>query len=531
MIHLMIHSTSSLDPFSDPNLPSIINNLRSAFAQGVALLVSAFMPLLFGYESKGSMVTKLDTHLPNPKDITGALKHLISLKSLSETDRIITKNSFLQALKCTGTTWLLTHSCYESPDTCSSTARSPPTGTRSLPSVDLPSRPAHGQHHAHEHQIAHEHHIAYGHQIAHGHTLAHGHSPVHGHQTADEQDHSSSTASEGNSTPSQPSVIKHLDFLSSPTLLTPLPDHHGFLTDIANHDRRGAEIRAASSAKFNRVVSDHVSNMRLHALPCLGATGVEPWVIDSILKKDSTTTHRWCDRDRWESPYENQIRFRVFTAFKACLPREFYWQLVDGDVTGLYTNLTSLGGKESAEQIATLLHQLDTTNKIGIPMARWLMELSDINERLVLLRYHTGVKAFRIQLFRDLKHDSRYEPVVRDLKRNPEWSRTRIHHVLEAAASDIDDLLSPIASPCAEAPHIHMATIPAKWPIRLMQEVQTVINKLLLRKKGKQKRTAKVSDTMRAESTQAPCSSFTTYGTCTHPGKCHFSHAPPPTSS
>ena len=77
------------------------------------------------------------------------------------------------------------------------------------------------------------------------------------------------------------------------------------------------------------------------------------------------------------------------------------------------------------------------------------MELSDITitTQLALLRHNTSIRAFQVQLYRDLKHDTRYAPVIRDLKRHPEWDRTRIYRVLESAASDIDDLLSPIQPP------------------------------------------------------------------------------------
>ena len=93
--------------------------------------------------------------------------------------------------------------------------------------------------------------------------------------------------------------------------------------------------------------------------------------MDAILENDLAVTHKWWDPMlcRWESTHETQIRHRIYFAFTACMPREFSRKLVDGDVIGLYANLISLGGKESAVQIVILLRRLDTTSKIGIPMA------------------------------------------------------------------------------------------------------------------------------------------------------------------
>ena len=87
----------------------------------------------------------MDTALPHSRVLADALKGLVSLKSLSDIDRITTKVSFLEALKCTGTTWLLSHLLDESPDTRNSTARSPGTDSSSSLTLDPVYRPSRGQ--------------------------------------------------------------------------------------------------------------------------------------------------------------------------------------------------------------------------------------------------------------------------------------------------------------------------------------------------------------------------------------------------
>ena len=152
------------------------------------------------------------------------------------------------------------------------------------------------------------------------------------------------------------------------------------------------------------------------------------------------------------------------------------------------------------------------------------MELSDITNQLATLRHEPSVSALRVQLYRDLKHDVRYAPVIRDLKRNTKWDRTRIYHVLESAASDIDDLLSPIQPPlgaCDEetlepaAPDIDGPPSTIQQPLDVpCQEMQELNHNNL--REGPPKGAKSFW-----------CMSHTAHGTCATPSKCHFSHKSP----
>ena len=68
---------------------------------------------------------------------------------------------------------------------------------------------------------------------------------------------------------------------------------------------------------------------------------------------------------RLEDRPETQLRHRIFGAIKACVPKEFYRQLPEGDVKGLYINIVSLGGKESADQIIRLNKALIAVKRKG----------------------------------------------------------------------------------------------------------------------------------------------------------------------
>mgnify|MGYP002811735815 CR=1 FL=1 len=88
---------------------------------------------------------------------------------------------------------------------------------------------------------------------------------------------------------------------------------------------------------------------------------------------------------RLEDEPETQLRHRIFGAIKACVPKEFYRQLPEGDVRGLYINIVQFGGKESADQIIRLNKALIAVKKQGRSMTKWLTEILDIYDKLEIL--------------------------------------------------------------------------------------------------------------------------------------------------
>ena len=173
--------------------------------------------------------------------------------------------------------------------------------------------------------------------------------------------------------------------------------------------------------------------------------GVEEWVTDAQMEEDLRETHRWwhSERARWENERESLLRSRIYRHLTAQLPKEMYSQAADGDVKAIYRNIISLGTKDSSEQVLRIERDIMNLTKQGRPMATWLDELYKLLTGLSTLGQPRTVAQIRLLVFEKLKPDSRYEHVVRDLKRNAHWTMTQIRCKLEAAATAIDDLLPP----------------------------------------------------------------------------------------
>ena len=74
-------------------------------------------------------------------------------------------------------------------------------------------------------------------------------------------------------------------------------------------------------------------------------------------------------------------------------------------------------------------------------MITWLNALYEICSQLSILEHPRTVAQIRLQIYQSLKSDTRYEHVIRDIKRNTAWSIVKIRSALEAHAASINDLL------------------------------------------------------------------------------------------
>ena len=203
----------------------------------------------------------------------------------------------------------------------------------------------------------------------------------------------------------------------------------GLAVDRSKTDRRLAKA-ARREAKRNEYTE--------------GASGVEPWVTEAILANDLKQTHKWwsTDHNQWESPRETIIRNRVYQHMKTQIPKDLYSQCPQyGDVKSIYLNIISMGKEESSAQILSLEAELSSTTKAGKSMITWLNALYEIFSQLSILEHPRTVAQIRLQIYQSLKSDSRYEHVVRDIKRNTAWSIVKIRSALEAHATSINDLL------------------------------------------------------------------------------------------
>ena len=174
-----------------------------------------------------------------------------------------------------------------------------------------------------------------------------------------------------------------------------------------------------------------------------GASGVEPWVTEAILADDLKETHKWwhTKKQRWETPYETTIRHRVYQHLIEQVPEDMYSQNPHGDVRSIYINVVSMGTEEAAEQILNLEAELNASTKAGKPMRGWLTSLYTIYSQLSLLEHPQAASQIRLKIIQCLKHDQRYEHVIRDIKRCTSWTIVKIRAKLEAHASSINDLL------------------------------------------------------------------------------------------
>ncbi len=101
-----------------------------------------------------------------------------------------------------------------------------------------------------------------------------------------------------------------------------------------------------------------------------------------------------------------------------------------------------MGMKDSAEQVLSLEREIHKLSKQGRPMANWLNDLYQILSQLSTLGQPRTVAQIRLLVFENLKPDKRYADVIRDLKRNPQWTMAQIRQKLEAEATSFDDLVS-----------------------------------------------------------------------------------------
>ena len=174
-----------------------------------------------------------------------------------------------------------------------------------------------------------------------------------------------------------------------------------------------------------------------------GADGAEAWIADAILEADLAETHFWWHtiKQRWENEHESLLRSRIFSYITSLVPIEMYDQLADGDVRGIYINIIEMGTKEAAEQIVSLEAEIARLSKSGRPMAAWLNALYEIFSQLAILGQPRTVNQIRVMIYTNLASDQRYSNVVRDIKRNPQWSMVAIRGALEAEATSLNDLL------------------------------------------------------------------------------------------
>ena len=248
------------------------------------------------------------------------------LNSFGFTDRHKMKKSILCMLKSTGTTWLLSNTSHEATSSVLSSA--------------------------------------YGHQLAHGHHLAHGHQPAYGPNPAYEHQR-----------PNEHTTEEKLHNLRCAS------DLHTTTTFERSFQRLSQAAATQFEETKNSLSIDEHNNLS-------DTSQVEePWVTKSILEKDIEITHLWWDTksSKWEDDWQSRLRARIFSAITASLPSELYQHLPDGDVKGAYSNLISMGQKQSATQIVSLINTLNLTSKDGKPMATWLNEIEDIHKRLDIL--------------------------------------------------------------------------------------------------------------------------------------------------
>ena len=175
-----------------------------------------------------------------------------------------------------------------------------------------------------------------------------------------------------------------------------------------------------------------------------GADGVEDWVIQAIIDGGLKETHRWwyTEKGRWENENETLLRNRIYHHLIAQLPKELYIQHVQGDVKAVYINIVSLGTKDSSEQVSALGDNVKKLLKAGRPMAPWLNDLYELLSQLSVLGAPYTEAQLRLLIYTNLKLDTRYDNVVRDVRRNEQWGMSKIRQKLEAEASFHNDLLA-----------------------------------------------------------------------------------------
>ena len=73
--------------------------------------------------------------------------------------------------------------------------------------------------------------------------------------------------------------------------------------------------------------------------------GAEDWIVDAILSSDLEDPYLFWDvaRNEWETPWQNQIRMRVFNYICTLLPSEVFTEVFLGDIKAIYNNVVSLG--------------------------------------------------------------------------------------------------------------------------------------------------------------------------------------------
>ena len=185
-----------------------------------------------------------------------------------------------------------------------------------------------------------------------------------------------------------------------------------------------------------------------------GSQPPEEWLLGDALVRDFEVTGNWYNvrEGRPESRRETHLRMRIVVYLRKVLPKEFLFGVRENDVAAIYAKLVNMNTAPAELQRMEVRKKLANCEKGGRPLLPWLNELYDLFDQLEGLRVPATVQDLRSTFLWSLKDDKRYNEVVSDLMRNPNWDLTRIRMALEAAAYAHDDLVAKPGHSGGDAP-------------------------------------------------------------------------------
>ena len=223
---------------------------------------------------------------------------------------------------------------------------------------------------------------------------------------------------------------------------------------------------------MNRTKQEHQASLaQVHDSSTYVNRGVEDWVVQERLERDFRSEYGfwWVSEQRWENPAETMLRSRVYLYLKRRLPSELHRGTIENDVRTVWINIVRINTSMAADQVVLHMRSLLKMHKGTKPMLTWLNDIYHKVEQLEALNKPVDHFLIRTLITESLEGDKRYELVLIDINKNPQWNMADMKARLTAAAAIRNDLVPD-----------------AKYARKKRQKEQKAVRKALQKKQGDQ---------------------------------------------